>query len=166
MEGVDVPFRQVRACFSAETITVYQAFAPLIAEEERILSVAISRSDFEWALRHSGLSSHDPAVDSDHHAWLATKQAPVRIQWDPERDIRGQRFEHRSIQIGLSGTAISRYADEWITTITDVTELTRKLADLVAAGRVAPATALLPHERPYPLPTDVATRIGATTPAI
>jgi hypothetical protein len=45
-----------------------------------------------------------PGVDPDveaGRAWVAT--APVRIQWDPERNLRGDTLEHRSIQFDLGG---------------------------------------------------------------
>lgn len=39
-------------------------------------------------------------------AWAALNQAsPVRIQWDPERDLHFNPLAQRSIQIGLSGPA-------------------------------------------------------------
>jgi hypothetical protein len=199
---VTVPFRQVRAGYTDETITVYQAYPPAIADQalrlgrfgpafsrtrmtwikpsfrwmmyrcgfatkpgqERVLAIRISRAGFEWALRHAGLSHYDRAVHADQQAWLTTRHAPVRVQWDPERDLHTRPLADRSIQIGLSGQAVTRYTDEWITGITEVSDLARSVAGLVAADRLAEATDLLPSELPYPLPPDVAALLGASTP--
>nr|BFF22512.1 hypothetical protein GCM10025732_04770 [Glycomyces mayteni] len=76
---------------------------------------------------------------------------PVRVQWDPERDLHLNRLGHRSIQIGLSGDAVRRYTGEWITGIADVTPLARRIAGHLAAGDQDRARDLLPAERPYPL---------------
>ena len=46
--------------------------------------------------------------------------------------------------------------------ITDVTDRFRKVGRLVAARDLAAASALLPDERPYPLPVAVAARVAAT----
>lgn len=86
----------------------------------------------------------------------------MRVQWDPARDLYTRPLAHRSIQIGLSGPAVARYVDDWITEITEVTELAHTIAALVATNRSDEATGLLPTERPYRLPPDVVARVGAT----
>src|SRR5262249_35120091 len=106
----------------------------------------------------------DPEVDPDHDAWLARKDAtPVRIQWDPERDLHHRPLEHRAIQIGLGGEAAIRYVDEWTVAIRDVTPLMHTLHAHVRAGDEEAATKLLPAEPPYPLSEDLAALIGAYT---
>ncbi len=80
----------------------------------------------------------------------------VRIQWDPERSVRLERLEHRTIQIGLSGNAVERYVDEWIVGIDDVTALAREAHKLVRAGRDEAAVRLLPEEKPFALPAAIA----------
>ena len=124
--------------------------------QERVLRIDITREGFEWALAHSCLSHFDPAEHESEQAWKATLQSsPVRIQWDPERDLSFRPLDHRSLQIGLSGPAVIRYVDEWITAITDVTEQLHQVER-------APQDALLPDERPYPLPPALTATIAAT----
>lgn len=180
-----VPARQVRARYDARTIRVYQAYSDPIADaalaagtfvapfkltrmswikpsflwmmyrsgwgrkpgQERVLALDITREGFEWALAHASLS-HGAALDTS---------LPVRVQWDPERSIALGRLEHRSIQIGLSGEALERYVREWIVGVEEVTAL----AHAVEATR---DPALLPPERPYPLPVAIARRLGAHDP--
>ncbi|MFH8566894.1 DUF4291 domain-containing protein [Streptomyces sp. NPDC017993] len=123
------------------------------ADQETVLAVEIERSGFDWALRHACLSHHDAAVHPDRAAWRQRlKASPARVQWDPERDLRLQQLPYRSLQLGLSGEASRRYADEWTVGITDVTALAHEIHALVRSGETARAAALLPVEQPYPAP--------------
>ncbi|TWU06843.1 hypothetical protein CA54_52430 [Symmachiella macrocystis] len=129
--------------------------------QERVLAIDISREGFEWALRNSCLSHFDAAHDETEEQWSRRKEkSPVRIQWDPERDVRLERMEHRSIQIGLSEAAIEKYVHEWIQRISDVTDLARRLETAVANNDAASVQSSLPVELPYSVPSDIQSRIG------
>ncbi|MDG4801269.1 DUF4291 domain-containing protein [Micromonospora sp. WMMD980] len=195
-----VPRHQIRAAFTDDTVTVYQAYPPEIAGaalaagrfvppfkrermtwikpsfrwmmyrcgwalkpgQERVLAVEISRAGFEWALGHACLSSHDLRRLLDRDAWRRLlRTSPVRVQWDPERSLRLAPLPHRSVQVGLSGEAVRRYVDEWLVGLTDVTVLARTVHDRLTTGDEAGAAALLPVERPYPLPPEVARAVDA-----
>ncbi|GAA2879766.1 DUF4291 domain-containing protein [Streptosporangium fragile] len=198
--GMDVPYRQIRAAHTEESITVYQAYDPAIAEravaaqtfvppfkrermtwikpsflwmmyrcgwatkpgQARVLAVEISRAGFEWALAHSCLSHYRADQHADHDAWAARlRRSPVRVQWDPERDLRLNALPYRSIQVGLSGPAVHHYLDEWIVAITDVTGLAREIHAAVLARDLDRARILLPAEHPYPVPESHLRTIGA-----
>ncbi|MEV5240874.1 DUF4291 domain-containing protein [Streptomyces cinnamoneus] len=125
--------------------------------QETVLAVEISREGFEWALRNACLSHYERGVHPDPAAWKEQlKAAPARVQWDPERDLHLRPLPHRSLQLGLSGEASRRYADEWTVAITDVTPLAARIRRLVAQGATDEAAALLPQERPYPLADEMA----------
>ncbi|WP_062205070.1 DUF4291 domain-containing protein [Streptomyces sp. NBRC 109706] len=184
------PARQIRAVYTPDTVTVYQAYPPGIGRpaagdgrfparwkrermtwikpsflwmmyrcgwgqkegQETVLAVEISRAGFEWALRHACLSHYDRAVHPDRDAWRrALRAAPTRVQWDPERDPLLRPLPYRSLQLGLSGEAVARYADEWIVSIEDITPLAHRVHALVRAGDLDSARGLLPVERPYPV---------------
>lgn len=131
-------------------------------DQERVLAVEISRTGFEWALAHACLSHFDPDRHPTRDAWARQlRDSPVRVQWDPERSLRLGALPYRSLQVGLSGPAVDRYVDEWITAIDDVTATAHTMHDLLRRGDEAAAAALLPDERPYPLPAVVAAAIGA-----
>lgn len=131
--------------------------------QERVLAVEISRQGFDWALEHSCLSHHDPAVYPDAQQWRQRLKATcVRIQWDPERDLHLRPLGHRSVQVGLTGEAVTRYASDWIVSVTEQTGRMRQIRDLLAAGNDDQARALLPEETPYPLRPGLAAVIGAT----
>ena len=128
--------------------------------QERVLAVRISREGFEWALAHSAFAHFDATLHADHDAWRASLAEPVRVQWDPERDLHFRPLDHRSIQIGLGGPSVARYCDEWIQGIDDVTDLAHAChAELTAHG-VDAATKLLPPEEPYAVPAVIAAHIG------
>ncbi|GAA2320884.1 DUF4291 domain-containing protein [Streptomyces kunmingensis] len=119
--------------------------------QEVVLALEIDRGGFEWAVRHACLSSYTRGVHADQAAWKRElRQAPARVQWDPERDLRLQPLPHRSLQLGLSGEAVRLYAEEWLVSVTDVTPLAREVRGLVAAGDGDSAAQLLPAERVYP----------------
>ncbi|MEU3653191.1 DUF4291 domain-containing protein [Streptomyces sp. NPDC032161] len=119
--------------------------------QETVLAVEIAREGFDWALAHSELSHYVRGVHADRAAWQdSLRRSPARVQWDPERDLRLDRLPYRSLQLGLSGEASRRYADEWTVSIRDVTPLARRIHEHVTAGRLDEATQLLPRELPYP----------------
>lgn len=197
----EVPERQIRALFSDRTITVYQAYAPEIADralaagtfvppfrlgrmtwikpsflwmmyrsgwaakpgQERVLAVQISRDGFEWALGHAALSHYESGTYASQQEWAARKLAsPVRIQWDPERSLTLKALPWRSIQIGLSGEASTRYVHEWITGLADVTPTAHQIRDIIGGRDYHAAQALLPIERPYELSRTLRAIVGAS----
>ena len=131
--------------------------------QERIVAVDITREGFEWALAHSCLSHFVPELYPSRDEWINIKrQSPVRIQWDPERSPRLGRLDHRSIQIGLSGQAVHKYVDKWIVNVTDLSAFVIEVREMVEAHHCDQYLEVLPKEQPYPVPTDIAERIGMT----
>ena len=118
------------------------------AGQARILAIDITREGFEWALAHSCPSHPDESMSQDE--WQRLKEsAPVRIQWDPERDLLLQPQPHRAIQIGLGKQAVDLYVREWIQQITDVTPLAKKVHALVNSSQIEEAQRMLPQEVLY-----------------
>ncbi|MGE8351465.1 hypothetical protein BLX41_13790 [Pseudomonas protegens] len=191
--ATELPQRQIRALYDADTIRVYQAYSDSIADaalahgtfvsppfkmermtwikpsflwmmyragwgykdagQTRILAIDISREGFEWALAHGCLSHADESVSKEE--WLKLKdQSPVRIQWDPERDLYLRPQEHRAIQIGLSKEAVQLYVNQWIKRITDVTPLAHSIHRLIQQGDLDGAHSLIPQEQEYPTPRE------------
>ncbi|RKH13021.1 DUF4291 domain-containing protein [Corallococcus praedator] len=129
--------------------------------QERTLAVRIKRSAWEEALSLAVLTSYEPKVHGTQQAWReAFESAPVIVQWDPERTLRGAGLPHDSIQVGLSRAVIQRFVDDWTVSITDLTPLVRKLRKHLDDGRADQATRLLPKEAVYPVPPEPARRLG------
>ena len=120
--------------------------------QKRILAIDITHDGFAWALANSCPSHPDPGMSPED--WRAVKdKAPVRVQWDPERDLHHNPLAHRAIQIGLSGEAVRRYTQEWIRAISDITPLAHAIHARVLDADLDSARAMLPAERPYTVTT-------------
>eukprot|EP01134_Creolimax_fragrantissima_P002204 CFRG2204T1 len=130
------------------------------SRQNRILAIDIKREGFEWALENSILS-HWTGENIDKDEWLRVKKAtPVRIQWDPERNLHSQPLKHRAIQIGLSNEAVALYVNEWIQNISDVTELAKDILSLKNSNQLEAAMKRLPIETPYYLPEKLNAHLG------
>ncbi|MER6915156.1 DUF4291 domain-containing protein [Streptomyces sp. NPDC000594] len=183
-----VPLRQIRAQYDNRTIVIHQAYSPAVADaalkagrfvppfsfgrmtwikpsflwlmhrsnwarkpgQERILAVRITREGWEEALSRAVLTTSHPD---------AVERASVHVQWDPERSPRGAALNHYSIQVGIGRDLIRDYAEKWVVELTDVTPRVRSIAPLVRGGQAARAQRLLPVERPYPVPREIAARL-------
>jgi hypothetical protein len=117
--------------------------------QKRILAIDITREGFTWALAHSCPSHPDRHLSPEEWGLLKSR-SPVRVQWDPERDLFLRPLSHRAIQIGLSKGAVHLYVDKWIQQITDVTPLAHNIHALLAEGKVDEAVRMLPAEQPFP----------------
>lgn len=131
------------------------------AGQKRILAIDISKDGFDWALAHGCLSHADEGMTKEE--WEAKKKAsPVRIQWDPERDLLLQPLKHKAIQIGLSGEAVNLYVNQWICRITDVTDMANIIREFVILNKLDKAQSMLPKELPYSLSAAVEHRLRIT----
>ena len=116
--------------------------------QRRILAIDMSREGFEWALAHSCLSHPEPSMSLED--WTTLKTAsPVRVQWDPERNLHLQPLSYRAIQIGLGAEAVPLFINRWIQRIIDTTDLAHAIHRLVKEDKLDQAQARLPVERPY-----------------
>ncbi|MFE0462634.1 DUF4291 domain-containing protein [Kitasatospora sp. NPDC058965] len=130
------------------------------AGQERVLALEISRAGFDSALEQACLSSYHRETHGSREEWSARlRESPVRVQWDPERDLTLSELPHRSLQLGLTGRATRDYADHWLRTVRDVTPLAHRVRALLRSGDGAAARALVPAELPYPVTPAVAHRL-------
>jgi hypothetical protein len=121
--------------------------------QEHILAIRMRRDAWEQALDQAVLTTfpHKGGYP-DRETWQrAFKAAPVRVQWDPERSLRGGDLPYRSIQVGLTRAIALEYND-WIVTIDDITPLVHRVHDAIRDGRMDRAQKLAPKERLYPVP--------------
>src|SRR5690242_5953125 len=69
--------------------------------QEHVLAIRMTRAGWDEALAQAVLTTFEPTVHSDFDSWRATLDAaPIRVQRDPERDLRGKPQERRAIQVG------------------------------------------------------------------
>ncbi len=190
---------EIRAEYDKDTIVVYQAYPPPIADaalrvgafvapfsfgrmtwikpsflwlmersnwgqksgQERILAVRITRAGWEEALGQAVLTHPEPGVYRDPDEWRRQfAAATVHLQWDPERSLRGEALNHKSIQVGLSRHVIHTFVEDWITGIEDLTPLVRKMHQLMRSGQAGKAKALLPKEKIYQVGANIRKRLA------
>ncbi|GAA4237716.1 DUF4291 domain-containing protein [Actinomadura meridiana] len=130
--------------------------------QETVLAIRITRTGWEEALSQAVPTDPDRRVFRSSDEWRRQfAKAVVHVQWDPERSLRGQKLEARSIQVGLTRHIIDRYVDDWILGIDDCTPMVRKVHGLLREGRTSQAREHLPKERLYPPSSGLARRLGA-----
>ncbi|WP_338869590.1 DUF4291 domain-containing protein [Myxococcus stipitatus] len=129
--------------------------------QERTLAVRIRRTGWEEALGAAVLTSFEPKAHGSPESWRkAFEAAPVHVQWDPERTLRGAGLPHDSIQVGLGRAIIQCFVEDWIVSITDLTPLVQKLRKHLDDGRADHAVRLLPKEAVFPVPAELVRRLG------
>ncbi|KAK4465852.1 hypothetical protein QBC42DRAFT_260543 [Cladorrhinum samala] len=121
--------------------------------QERILALRMKHADFIYLLEQGIL---------DSHAKGGTKRKgdEVRIQWDPERNVRLDKVDYRSVQIGIPAGLSERWAKEMIVEIEDVTEMARELKRVLDARPDVTAEelvelGLVPVEEVFDIPESV-----------
>lgn len=89
--------------------------------QEVVLAVQIRRSAFDAILAQAVHSSFQADAYASHEDWRAAMdRSEVRLQWDPDHDPSGAPLARRAIQLGLRGSVLARYAQEWIVGIDDI----------------------------------------------
>lgn len=95
--------------------------------QERVLGIWIGKDDFENILEEAVYSSYQPDIYESEEHWkkdLARKE--VRLQWDPDHDIFGNKQERRAIQLGLKGKILKAFGTEMIREIVDMTPFVKE----------------------------------------
>ncbi len=105
--------------------------------QERVLGIWIRKSDFDSILNESVFSSFQENIYKTHDRWkqeLANK--PVRLQWDPDHDIYGNKQERKAIQLGMKGNLLEKYGKEMISEIIDLTDFVKQQKKIIDSGQI------------------------------
>lgn len=102
------------------------------SRQAHILAIRMTHECFTNLLHRAVLSHGNPQNDSGRKAKSEGRPKPtdVRVQWDPERTVRLERLDYRSIQIGIPG-ALNEIWEKGIVEIEDVTERARELKSVL-----------------------------------
>jgi hypothetical protein len=96
-------------------------------DQERVLAIHISKSDWEDILNEAVFSSFQADVYGTKAAWKAQLSASkVRLQWDPDHDPYGRKLERKAIQIGMKGDMLHRFGTQMIRKIVDITPFVKQ----------------------------------------
>lgn len=118
--------------------------------QNRILAIDITRSGFDTIVDNAVLSSYKANIYGNRKRWKdSLKISDVRCQWDPDRDIYGNPLSERTIQLGIRGKSTWRYVNEWIVSISDITDFVNDVR-LKKEEKIENIAKYLPHEKEYP----------------
>jgi len=163
--------------------------------QERILALKLRRADFlalleRAVLTHGPNKAKDSSMDqpdvegsadgvlpssgagttSSAMTFHCTGKSPaVKVQWDPERSVRLERLEYRSIQIGIPAALSPQWTEQCIVSIEDVTERARELKRVLDEQKDVTLDelkrlGLVPEERPFELPEELQLSLGMKLP--
>ncbi|KAK4663518.1 hypothetical protein QC763_609090 [Podospora pseudopauciseta] len=137
------------------------------ANQSRILALTMSHEDFLWLLSQGVVSHRSPEEKGDQGG---KKLGGVRIQWDPERDVKMERLGYRSIQIGIPGGEVCERWVGMVKKIEDVTDKARELKRVIderpeVTVGVLKEMGLVPEEKVFEIEDEeVRKRLGMDWP--
>lgn len=115
------------------------------ADQERVLAITIGKTDLLHILSEAVPTTFKPKQYADSHAWKAAmKTREVRLQWDPDHDPFGRKQERRAIQLGLKGDMLKAFGQQYIRSITDITDFVKEQKVYVDRHRLE--SLLVPEE--------------------
>jgi len=128
--------------------------------QEITLAVRLRRTGFDEILRRAVHSSYVTGVYTSTEDWKTRfAESPVRLQWDPDHDPRGDKQARRAIQLGLAGEVLRQYAQNWIVSLEDISAFVAE--QRAHAQSYDFANLLTPQEEVYPINNlAIARRIG------
>lgn len=134
--------------------------------QERVLAITIAKSNFEVILNEAAYSNFNADVYTNHEIWkkeLVAKE--VRLQWDPDHDIYGNKESRRAIQLGMKGKMLEQFGREMIEDIEDITDFVKQQKQLIDSNKIEMLE--VAAERVYISPSEeLNTRLGIGMKAI
>ena len=105
--------------------------------QERVLGLWVRKRDFEKILSEAVYSSYQADLYNTREAWQkALEQKEVRLQWDPDHDLFGNKVERRAIQLGLKGKILASFGKEMISEIVDMTDIVKEQKQRIDQGEL------------------------------
>lgn len=105
--------------------------------QECVLGIWIKKAGFVQILEEAVYSSYQEDIYQTRDNWKAELEAKnVRLQWDPDHDIYGEKQERRAVQLGLKNEILTTFNEEMITEIIDVTPFVKAQKARIDAGEL------------------------------
>jgi hypothetical protein len=126
-DGVDIGFSRMTWIKPNFLWMMYRSGWGKKTDQEITLTIRIRRDAFDQILSLAVPSSFDASVYPTREAWqVQVKKSDVRLQWDSDHDPLGIKQVRRAIQLGLRGVVVQRFSNEWILSITDISDFVRE----------------------------------------
>ncbi|MEU8193948.1 DUF4291 domain-containing protein [Microbispora amethystogenes] len=191
---MEVPYRQIRAVYTGETVTVYQAYDPAVADRavtaqrfvppfkrERMTWV---KPSFHWMMYRSGWAAKPGQtrvlaiqISRDGFEWALAHSCPSHPGTGEDQRAWATRLRESPVRIQWDPERDARLnplpyrsiqiglSGESVDRYVD--EWTVSITDITTAlGAIRAGRAAPPAERPYPLPSGLAGVIGASPDAV
>lgn len=115
--------------------------------QESVLAVRLKQAFFDEILNSAVVSSFEKSDYPNREAWQqAIESSEVRLQWDPDHNLLGQKVERRAVQLGLRGELLRRYAQDECLEIIDMTPFVIEQREHLTEGFT---NLLMPTEKVY-----------------
>ena len=109
--------------------------------QERVLGIWITKTGFTKILKESVYSSFKPEIYGSKEKWKSELNAKnVRLQWDPDHDIYGEKQERRAIQLGLKNELVTDFNQNMIQEIIDFTDFVKNSKLKIDKGEIEELT--------------------------
>lgn len=121
--------------------------------QERVLAVRISQEGFLTILSKAYTAKFQREEN------VQTHEIDVRLQWDPDHSPTYANQARKAIQLGLKGDTLKTYGENWIQSITDITDFVKAQKKIL--DREGEKELMMPTERVYHVTDDnICNRIG------
>ncbi|MEZ5043312.1 MAG: DUF4291 domain-containing protein [Saprospiraceae bacterium] len=105
--------------------------------QERVLGIWITKTGFTKILEESVYSSYKPEIYESKEKWKdELNKKNVRLQWDPDHDIYGEKRERRAIQLGLKNELVTDFNQNMSQKIIDLTEYVEESKSKIDKGKI------------------------------
>ena len=129
--------------------------------QESILKIKLTHEGFEEILKQAIPTSFDRDIFESEREWKRSlDNSEVRYQWDPDRDLSLRRLEYRALQLGIRGSVVQNYVNNWILEIEEVTQLARDIKNSVR--KKLKEFPHIPEERVYQVNRKIQKSLGIT----
>ncbi|MGB6295782.1 MAG: DUF4291 family protein, partial [Rivularia sp. (in: cyanobacteria)] len=127
--------------------------------QESILKIKLTHQGFQEILFQAIPTSFDRNIFELEKDWKRSlDNSEVRYQWDPDRDLSLRRLEHRALQLGIRGSVVQNYVNNWILGIEEVTNLAREIQNaLKSKSKQLPE---VPQEKVYQVNEEIQKALG------
>jgi hypothetical protein len=114
---------------------MYRSGWGLKPNQEVTLAIRIRRDAFDEILSRAVPSSFDTDLYPTREVWQEqVKVSDVRLQWDPDHDPLGAKQARRAIQLGLRGQIVQHFSNEWVISITDISNFVEEQRKYLASN--------------------------------
>ncbi len=130
------------------------------SNQERVLALFLKFDDFVEILKNATFTSFNSKYFTSNDEWKRSlKTKKVRLQWDPDHNLYGEKLERRAVQLGLKGSLLEEFGKQKIKYILDITDFVKEQKQHIDKREIDKL--LVPHERVIKIEnSDLKTAVG------